>query len=54
MSKKYTVNTNAGIAMTTTKGHRRTARALKHAFLWACGTIVSDMNIADYGNNERY
>lgn len=53
MSKKYEVKTRTGIAMVSTAGHQKTGRALKRAFLWACGDLMEDFNIVVSGNDYR-
>jgi hypothetical protein len=53
MSKRYEVKTRTGIAMVSTSGHRKTGRALKRAFLWACGGMMEDFNIIVSGDNNR-
>ena len=45
MSKQYTIQTKAGMAVTYNKGHNKTGRALKHAFLWAAGSLMQDFNM---------
>jgi hypothetical protein len=54
MSKKYEVKMRTGVAMVSTAGHQRTGRALKRAFLWACGDVMDDLNIMISGNSKRY
>jgi hypothetical protein len=54
MSKKYEVKTRTGVAMVSTAGHQRTGRALKRAFLYACGDMVDDINIMISGSARRY
>jgi hypothetical protein len=53
MSKKYEVKIRTGIAMVSTAGHQKTGRALKRAFLWACGGMMDDFNIVTSGNDYR-
>lgn len=53
MSKRYEVKTRTGIsAVATTAGHRKTGRALKRAFLWACGGMMEDINIMASGGQD--
>jgi hypothetical protein len=55
MSKKYSIPTRTGIPMVaTSSGHVKTGRALKRAFLWACGDLATDLNIIVSGDNGRY
>lgn len=54
MSKKYEVRMRTGVAMVSTSGHQRTGRALKRAFLWACGGMMDDISIMVSGTNKRY
>jgi hypothetical protein len=53
MSKKYEVKTRNGVAMVSTSGHRKTGRALKRAFLWACGGLMEDFNMVVSGSDKR-
>lgn len=53
MSKTYSIKTKAGVAMTTSKGHVRSGRALKHAFLWAAGSLMQDFNMVYVKDNSR-
>lgn len=54
MSKKYEVRLRNGVsAVATTSGHRKTGRALKRAFLWACGGLMEDINIMASGGDYR-
>lgn len=53
MGKQYKVKTRNGVAMVATHGHQKTGRALKRAFLWACGDLMEDFNIIASGNDYR-
>jgi hypothetical protein len=53
MTKRYEVKTRTGVAMVTTSGHRKTGRALKRAFIWACGGMMEDFNIIVSGVDKR-
>ncbi len=54
MSRNYSVKTRTGVAMVSTSGHQKTGRALKRAFLYACGDLMEDMNIVVSGEARRY
>lgn len=54
MSRKYEVKTRNGVsAVATTHGHQKTGRALKRAFLWACGDLMEDFSIMASGQDYR-
>lgn len=42
MKQTYSINTKAGIAYLTTKGHVKSARAYKRAFQITIGNLIED------------